>query len=76
MKPKSKIIIADFVMDEINAPRYRSASDIMMAFLLGGAERTERQWRKLIAAIDSKLKLERIWVHPLNKEYVLEIALS
>lgn len=76
MKPTSKILIADFVMDEINAPRYKSASDLMMAFLLGGAERTERQWKKLLAATDSKLRLDKIWAHPLNKEFVLEISLT
>jgi hypothetical protein len=48
----------------------------MMAFLLGGAERTERQWKKLLAATDSKLRLDKIWAHPLNKEFVLEISLT
>jgi hypothetical protein len=76
MKSTSKILITDFVMDEINAPRYKSASDLMMAFLLGGAERTERQWKKLLAAADSKLKLDKIWAHPLNKEFVLEVSLT
>ncbi len=76
MKPKSKILIVDFVMDEINAPKYKSASDLLMCFLLGGAERTERQWKKLLAAADSKLKLEKVWAHPLNKEYVLEVSLT
>ncbi len=76
MKPTSKIIIVDFVMDEIDAPRYKSASDIMMCLFLAGGERTERQWRKLLAATDSKLRLEKIWAHPLNKEYVLEVALN
>jgi hypothetical protein len=64
---KSKILVADFVMPEIDPPRYRSAPDIMMAVLQGGAERTEAQWRRLLGRTDKKLKLEKIWAHPLGK---------
>lgn len=71
----SKILVADFVMPEIDRPRYRSVSDIMMAVLIGGAERTERQWKRLLALTDKKLSLEKIWAHPLNKEFVLQITL-
>ena len=76
MTPGSKILVADFVMPEIDAPRYRSASDIMMAVLIGGAERTERQWKRLLARTEKKLILERIWAHPLNKEYMLQISFA
>ena len=73
---KSKILVADFVMPEIDVPRYRSASDIMMAILIGGAERTERQWKRLLSRTDKKLSLEKIWAHPVGKEFVLEIHLD
>jgi hypothetical protein len=73
---KSRILVADFVMPEVDAPRYRSASDIMMAILLSGAERSEQEWRRLLASTDKRLNLEKIWAHPLNKEFVLEISLS
>jgi hypothetical protein len=72
---KSKILVADFVMPEIDVPRYRSSADIMMAMLLGGAERTERQWERLLERTEMKLKLEKIWAHPLNKDHVLQISL-
>ena len=73
---KSRILVADFVMPEIETPRYRSASDIMMALLIGGAERTERQWKHLLARTDKKMSLEKIWAHPLDKEFVLQITLD
>lgn len=73
---KSKILVADFVMPEIDAPRYRSASDIMMAVLLAGAERTDTQWRRLLGRTEKKLNLEKIWAHPLGKEFVLQISLE
>ena len=73
---ESRILIADFVMPKLESPRFRSASDIMMGMLIGGAERTERQWRRLIASADDRFCLEKIWTHPANKEFVLEISFS
>lgn len=44
--------------------------------LLADAERTERQWMSLLSSADRRLRLEKIWAHPQQKEFVLEISLA
>lgn len=58
MTAQSRIIIADMVLPNMQAPRDMALQDLnMMSF--GGMERTESQWRELITS--AGLRLKKIW---------------
>lgn len=58
MVAQSRILIADMVLPNMQAPRVMALQDLhMLSF--GGMERTESQWVELIAS--SGLRLRKIW---------------
>lgn len=57
-QPKSKLLLVDVMLPDSNASMQEAIMDISM-FPLGGMERTERQWRVLLAK--SGLEIKRIW---------------
>ena len=72
MTAQSRIIIADMVLPNTQAPRDIALQDLnMMSF--GGMERTERQWGELIEA--SGLVIRKIWRANGAKHGVIEAAL-
>lgn len=72
MTAHSRIIIADMVLPNTQAPRDMALQDLnMMSF--GGMERTERQWRDLLDA--SGLILRKIWRADGAKHRVIEAVL-
>ncbi|ETS84536.1 hypothetical protein PFICI_02561 [Pestalotiopsis fici W106-1] len=57
-RPRSKLLLVDLVLPDLNVGIYEAARDISM-FPIGGLERTERQWQNLLAA--NGLKIKKIW---------------
>ncbi len=49
MKPGGKVVVAEFVIPEGNDPSFSKIADLMM-LVIGGKERTEKQYRELYAA--------------------------
>jgi len=64
MDDQSRIFIDEFVVSDVNAQRLATELDLMMMLTLGGAERTERQWRALID--EAGLKIKEIFTY--NKD--------
>jgi len=58
MTAESRLLITDMVLSNENAPREMAWEDLNM-MTIGGMERTERQWRKLLDSCG--LKIVRIW---------------
>jgi len=46
----------EFVVSDTKAQRFATEIDLMMMLTLGGAERTEKQWRALIDDVGLKIK--------------------
>lgn len=58
MNQHSRVLIADMALPDVNAPRDMALQDLnMMSF--GGMERSEQQWRDLIAS--AGLEMRSIW---------------
>lgn len=58
IQPKSKLLLVDVVLPDLNATMQEAIMDITM-FPMGGMERTESQWKKLLAR--SGLGIKKIW---------------
>ena len=52
------LLIREAIIPEGNTPSVGKQTDITMLFMLGGAERTEDEWRRLLQ--DSKFRLNRV----------------
>ncbi|OBT59329.1 hypothetical protein VE04_00244 [Pseudogymnoascus sp. 24MN13] len=57
-QPRSKLLLVDVVLPDSNGTMQEAIMDITM-FPMGGMERTESQWRKLLAR--SGLGIKKIW---------------
>ncbi|KAJ5301840.1 hypothetical protein N7508_006703 [Penicillium antarcticum] len=66
----SRILIVDFVLPDINAPRMQSAMDIQMMSIGAGVERSKRQWTELLAS--AGLKINGIWNTSPEMESIIE----
>ena len=55
----SKLLINEFIIPDVGASDFITAVDLTMMTMSGGMERTESQWRKLLAS--AGLGIERIW---------------
>ncbi|KAL8957785.1 MAG: hypothetical protein Q9183_005969 [Haloplaca sp. 2 TL-2023] len=55
----SKLLINEFIIPDVGASDFITAVDLTMMMMSGGMERTESQWRKLLAS--AGLDIERIW---------------
>ncbi|KAL8956946.1 MAG: hypothetical protein Q9183_006183 [Haloplaca sp. 2 TL-2023] len=55
----SKLLINEFIIPDVGASDFITAVDLTMMMMSGGMERTESQWRKLLAS--AGLEIERIW---------------
>lgn len=73
MAPRSKVLIADTVVPEVNSPRALALQDLnMMSF--GGMERTRRQWEDLLKS--SGLHLVKVWSDDSSIHAMLEAVLA
>lgn len=73
MERHSRILIADNVVPEVNAPRALALQDLnMMSF--SGLERTEKQWAKLLD--DAGLQLVKVWQTENEKHAMVEARLK
>lgn len=57
-RPQTKLLLADLVLPTTNVDMQEAVRDFTM-FRIGGLERTEAQWRQLLAR--SGLNIKRIW---------------
>lgn len=57
-QPKSKLLIVDMVLPDVNVGMHEAVRDMSM-FPIGGLERNEKQWRDLLAL--NSLKIKKIW---------------
>jgi hypothetical protein len=57
-RPTSRLLITDMVVDDVGAVREVAWEDLNM-MTIGGVERTERQWRDLLA--ECGLSVHKIW---------------
>jgi demethylsterigmatocystin 6-O-methyltransferase len=73
---KSKLLICDRIVPEMNAPLPIVAMDIRMAMILGGMERTKQQWNALFAAVGSRLILRDVFIEKRFHESVLELEVD
>jgi demethylsterigmatocystin 6-O-methyltransferase len=69
----SKVLINDFAIPDRNACAFAMRSDFMVMALAGSVERTEGQWRELLAA--AGLKVNRIWTAEPESQSILEASL-
>lgn len=58
IQPRSKLLLVDVVLPDLNGTMQEAIMDITM-FPMGGMERTESQWKQLLAR--SGLGIKKIW---------------
>lgn len=73
MNSRSRILIADTVVPEMDVPRHVALQDINM-MSLGGMERTQVQWEGLLGR--AGLKIKTIWSGDVNVQSVIEATLQ
>ncbi|XXH00739.1 Increased recombination centers protein 22 [Hypoxylon texense] len=69
MGPQSRVLIADICMPLVGAPWSMCVQDLNM-MVLGGVERTEKQWGALLAK--SGLKLNKVWKAEGSNHVIIE----
>lgn len=69
-KGYSKILINENVVPDKNAPWLMTGLDLLVMTLGAASERTEMQWKKLLAA--AGLKIVKIWSHLEGIESLIE----
>ena len=74
-KGYSRILLNENVIAARGAHPLATMMDMCMMMLFSSVERTERQWRQLIARVP-ELKLVKIWTAPQAVESVLELELA
>lgn len=73
-KGYSKLLIHESLVSNIKPLSRVTVSDLTMMACLGAAERTEEQWRELVAAVP--LKLVKIWRPPQSVESIIEVEVA
>ncbi len=72
MDYRSRILITDTVVPELEAPRHVALQDInMMSF--AGMERTQSQWKDLLEGVG--LQVRKFWTNEGNLQNVIEARL-
>ncbi|KAL8770523.1 MAG: hypothetical protein Q9209_003779 [Squamulea sp. 1 TL-2023] len=75
MRPTySKLLINEFVVDNVGASDFIVAIDLVMMGMSGGMERTTSQWITLLAS--AGLRIEKIWTLNGETESVIEAVLD
>ena len=72
LSSRSRILITDTVIPEMNAPRHVALQDInMMSF--GGMERTQLQWEALLR--EAGLVIVKFWAQDGDLQHTIEAGL-
>jgi hypothetical protein len=58
----SKLLLHEMIMPEQGASTFHAMLDITMMVFHGGMERTEKQWRELLA--NAELEVVKVWLPP------------
>ena len=75
MKPNySKVLISEFILQDDRARLFPAALDVQMMALHAGMERSESQWRSLLAS--AGLSVSGIWQRLSGGEGVIEAMLA
>ena len=73
MSSRSRILIVETIIPEIDAPRHMALQDInMMSF--GGMERTQLQWESLLGK--ASLSIEKVWASDGHLQSAIEARLQ
>ncbi|KAL3427024.1 O-methyltransferase family protein [Phlyctema vagabunda] len=73
---RSRILICDQILQDINPSVPSMLYDIDMMSLYGGKERTMSQWQNLLRGVDQRLIIAKVWKHPAGSVTILEAKLS
>ncbi|KAF8247315.1 S-adenosyl-L-methionine-dependent methyltransferase [Wilcoxina mikolae CBS 423.85] len=73
MAEDSRLLITDMVVPNTNAPRQLAWEDLNM-MTIGGVERTERQWQRLLES--AGLKITKIWRNGDAEHAVIDAKLA
>lgn len=68
----SILLIGNIVLPEENVSLRASGVDIAMLFMHSGAQRSKREWRELVEAVDG-LKVIRAWSPPGDGDGIVEV---
>jgi hypothetical protein len=74
MNADSRLLINEFVLPNTGVTQLPASLDIMMMTMVSGLERTESQWRALLASVG--LEVVRIWTVITEAEAVIETRLK
>jgi hypothetical protein len=74
MNADSRLLINEFVLPNTGVTQLPASLDIMMMTMVSGLERTESQWRALLASVG--LEVVRIWTVIPEAEAVIETRLK
>ena len=75
----SKILLREMVVPEKDAHWELTSLDWLLLTCLGGRERTESEWRRLIESVDvdgKRLKVTALWKHVASVDSLLEIEIA
>ena len=75
-KGYSKLLLWDQVVPNTGAGAISAAQDWEMMTFLSGAERTERQWRAVVEAPETGLKVTGIWYYSQYDQAIVEAELA
>ena len=70
----SKIVINEMVLPNQGASVIATQIDMAMLSILGGMERTEKQWHELLNSVG--LKIVHVWMDDQDAEAVIEAELK
>ena len=70
----SKLLLSEFILPDHGARAFPAALDVQMMALLAGRERTERQWRTLLAS--AGLRVTGVWQKVAGGEGVIEAVID
>lgn len=74
-KGYSKILLCEIVIRSVNATPRSTLSDVTMMMWFSARERTEEEWRALVARVP-ELRIVKIWSVPQGGESIIELELA
>lgn len=73
-KGYSKLLLNEFILPNQGCPLFAAGFDLQMMAMHAGQERTEQQWRALLAK--AGLKVLKCWVPEFEGEGIIETELA
>lgn len=71
----SRLLVCENMLPPVGASYYSSMADVNLMSLMGGAERTQQQWMRLLTE-GPNLRVVRVWSRPFSPESVIEAELA